>query len=106
MAARQQVPRNADELQALIEGDELQDKLDIAVNGDPEFGPPPKMSVREYARLKGLQPQLVYYYIRRGYIKEEPCSECGRKVIDVISAEEYLASKEKDDPRRAQNTDG
>jgi hypothetical protein len=93
-------PRNADELKAQIEADELTDLLQAARYG---FA---KVSVREFAKAKGLQPQLIYYYIRRGYIKEEPCSECGRKVVDIKSAEDYLASKEKDDPRRAQNVDG
>lgn len=86
--------RNADELKKAIEEDDLQDKL---------ASPHHKMSVREYARAKRIQPQLVYYYIRRGYIKEEACGECGRKVIDVESAEEYFALRDSKDPRQAKS---
>jgi hypothetical protein len=58
-----------------------------------------KMSVIEYARYKSrvtgtkVQPQLVYYYLRTGKIKEEICI-CGRKVIDVQSADEYFAKRD------------
>jgi len=79
---------NADELRKAIEADELADAHEAALNGTA------KMSVREYAKYKGIKdPQKVYYYIKRGYIKEEPCI-CGRKVIDVASADAYLAEKE------------
>lgn len=72
---------NPDELQAAIEADELQDKLELAADGTV------KMSVREYAKARSLQPQLVYYYIRRGKIEQKPCGECGRKVINVQQAD-------------------
>ena len=54
-----------------------------------------KLSVRDYARKHKIQPQLLYYYIRRGYIKEEDCV-CGRPVIDVESADKYLRGKAKE----------
>lgn len=73
-------------LQAAIEADELADAHEAAKDGSA------KMSVREYAKFKKMQPQLLYYYLRQGYIKEEPCI-CGRKVIDVASADAYLAGK-------------
>jgi hypothetical protein len=51
-----------------------------------------KLSPREYAKLRDMKPQLVYYYIRTGAIKEEHCV-CGRKVIDVLAADEALQAK-------------
>jgi hypothetical protein len=52
------------------------------------------MSVREYATLRGLQPQLVYYYIRSERITQRPCGECGRKVIDVAEADAIFVKKQ------------
>ncbi len=52
-----------------------------------------KMSVREYGKLRGIQPQLVYYYIRTGQLQEEHCSECGRKVIDVVTTDRFFAER-------------
>lgn len=75
--------KDADELQRMIEEDERLDQMELG-----------KMSPIEYARAKGIQPQLVYYYIRSGHIKVEQCV-CGRKVIDVPSADAYLRSKDK-----------
>ena len=60
-----------------------------------------KMSVREYAKFKKMQPQLIYYYIRTRQLKEEPCSECGRKVIDVQTADRFFAER---DARKRTNT--
>lgn len=51
-----------------------------------------KLTPREYAKLRGMQPQLVYYYIRTGAIKMETCI-CGRKVIDVRAADEAIQEK-------------
>ena len=84
---------NTDDIIAKMQADELRDKLDAAHNGIT------KMSVREYALARGIQPQLVYYYVRQGYINDEPCI-CGRKVIDVKSADEYLAKKAEKDKKR------
>lgn len=85
---------DSDELRKLMEEDELADQA--------EFG---KLSVREYAKLKGIQPQLMYYYIRSGHIKVEPCV-CGRKVIDVASADAYLSEKEAKAKGALKGTDG
>jgi predicted site-specific integrase-resolvase len=54
------------------------------------------MSVAEYAKRLGLQPQLVYYYIRKGRIKKHPCGECGRDVIDVSDADAIFNPSEKE----------
>lgn len=48
-----------------------------------------KLTPREYARLRFMVPQNVYYHIRNGHIKSEICI-CGRKVIDVKQADEYF----------------
>jgi hypothetical protein len=48
-----------------------------------------KLSPREYAKIRGIAPQLVYYYLRTGKLKEERCV-CGRKVIDVAAADASL----------------
>jgi hypothetical protein len=85
--------RNGDDLEAAILADELADAHELALEGSI------KMSVREYAKYKSkvtgtiVQPQLIYYYIRTGKIKEEPCI-CGRKVIDVKSADEFFAKRD------------
>jgi hypothetical protein len=82
-----------DDLEAAILADELADAHEAALQGTV------KMSVREYSKFKSLmtgtiwQPQLIYYYIRTGKIKEEPCI-CGRKVIDVRSADEFFAARD------------
>jgi len=66
---------------------ELDDKLDAAHDGIT------KMTVIEYARARGLQPQNLYYHVRVGNIKQEVCI-CGRKVIDVAGADAFLAERE------------
>ena len=76
-------PQNSDELFALMEADELRDREELASHGVL------KMTPREYAKSKGLQPQLVYYYIRQGDIKTVFC-DCGRKVIDVAGANAFF----------------
>jgi predicted site-specific integrase-resolvase len=44
-----------------------------------------------YGRLRGIAPQLIYYYIRSGKIPWKYC-DCGRKVIEKEEADEYLRS--------------
>lgn len=51
-----------------------------------------KLSPSEYAKLRGLAPQLVYYYLRTSVLKEERCA-CGRKVIDVLASDEALQTQ-------------
>jgi hypothetical protein len=56
-----------------------------------------KLSPREYALLRGMKPQLVYYYIRKRKLTLEQCI-CGRNVIDVALADQFFKlSKETDD---------
>lgn len=48
-----------------------------------------KLSPRDYGKLRGIAPQLVYYHIREGHIKKETCL-CGRSVIDIEQADIYF----------------
>jgi DNA-binding CsgD family transcriptional regulator len=52
-----------------------------------------KLSPREYGLMRGIKPQLVYYYIKRGKVKLEHCI-CGRNVIDVEAADAFFKPKE------------
>jgi hypothetical protein len=69
------VARNVDELAAMIEADDLADAQ--------------KLTPREYGRMRGISPQLVYYHLRVGNLDRETCI-CGRKVIDVKLADEFF----------------
>lgn len=53
-----------------------------------------KMTPREFAAKRNLQPQLVYYYLRTGALTEYKC-ECGRKVIDIAEADALFRAKHK-----------
>jgi len=46
----------------------------------------------EYAKLRGMSSQLVYYYIRNKVIETEPC-RCGRTVVSVSQADAALQAK-------------
>ncbi len=48
-----------------------------------------KLTPREYARLRQMNPQLIYYHLRQGNLKIELCI-CGRKVIDVKTADAFF----------------
>jgi hypothetical protein len=52
-----------------------------------------------YGKLRGIKPQLIYYYIRAGHITYMHC-DCGRKVIVKEEADEYLRSVGKLKPNR------
>jgi hypothetical protein len=73
---------NTDDLFKQMERDELQDQMEL-------LG---KMTPREFAKLKCIAPQQVYYYIRSGKIEMEKCI-CGRHVIDTEKASEFLDSR-------------
>lgn len=66
---------NADELIAQMRKDELEGAT--------------KLSPRDYGKLRGIAPQLVYYHIREGHVKKEQCL-CGRSVIDIDLADQYF----------------
>lgn len=71
--------------------EELPEDLELAeiLDQAAEVG---KLTPREYAKARGMNPQLVYYYIRKGDIKKEICV-CGRSVIDVRDADEAISTK-------------
>lgn len=48
-----------------------------------------KCSPRDYGKLRGIAPQLVYYHIRQGHLDKEKCL-CGRSVIDRDKADQYF----------------
>jgi|SRR5262245_41820715 len=50
------------------------------------------LTPREYAKARGMNPQLVYYYLRTGAIKDERC-KCGRRVLNVHDTDETLQTK-------------
>jgi len=69
---------------------DLPDELEELQEQANEVG---KLTPREYARLRGMVPQMVYYHIRQGTIKTERCI-CGRTVLDVAQADKSLQAKE------------
>lgn len=50
------------------------------------------LTPREYAKLRKMAPQLVYYYIRNKAIEVEIC-QCGRKVINVAKTDVILEER-------------
>jgi hypothetical protein len=84
------VPGNFDELRKQIEQDELEDQLEVALEGNNgEHGS--KMTVIDFARARKMQPQLVYYYLKTHKLEQEKCI-CGRWVLDVKEATEFFDS--------------
>ena len=59
---------------------------------DMEYEGSAYMPIRAYASYREVRPQLVYYWLRRGYIEDERCA-CGRRIIDVARADKALASR-------------
>jgi hypothetical protein len=74
---------NTDQLIEQMERDELEDKLELQGKASP----------REYAQMRGMVPQRVYYFIRSKKIEMEHCI-CGRKVIDIKKADEFFDNRE------------
>ncbi len=59
---------------------------------DMEYEGAAFMPIRAYATHREVRPQLVYYWLRRGYIEDERCA-CGRRIIDVERADKALSSR-------------
>jgi hypothetical protein len=51
-----------------------------------------KLSPRDYAKLRGMAPQMVYYYIRNGVVDTETCI-CGKRVVDVSATDEAIQTR-------------
>jgi hypothetical protein len=69
---------------------DLPDDLDDIREQAEEVG---FLTPREYAKIRGMAPQMVYYYIRNGVLETEHC-RCGRRVLDVAKADNDLQAKE------------
>lgn len=63
-----------------------------------------KLTPLEYARLRGKVPQLIYYYIRNQKLSLEYCV-CGRRVLDVKTADDFFASLATNDHKRRTGVD-
>jgi uncharacterized membrane protein YkoI len=48
-----------------------------------------KLTPIEFARINGIAPQQVFGWIRKGILETERCI-CGRKVLDVATAQEVV----------------
>jgi predicted site-specific integrase-resolvase len=53
---------------------------------------PNKLTPRDYGKLRGVSPQLIYYHLREGNIQSDVC-DCGRKVVNVNEADKYRSKK-------------
>lgn len=72
--------RTLEDLFREMEEDERHDRIEATGKASPI----------EYARMRNIIPQKVYYFIRRGKLELSPCGECGRKVVDVSEADKVL----------------
>lgn len=59
-----------------------------------ELSDAPLLSPRDFAKLIGVTPQLVYYHLRAKHIEDVTCN-CGRRCVDVKKARAFFASKGK-----------
>lgn len=83
-------PLTTDQLFEQMQRDELLDSP-LAEAG--------KATPRDYAKMHGIQPQRLYYYIRRGNLATSLC-DCGRKVISIKEADDLLAAQEEKQKRK------
>lgn len=60
-----------------------------------EFAGASVLTPIDFARLVGMRPQMVYYYIRNGVIETEWCN-CGRKVVNVEAAKAAIEARRKE----------
>lgn len=59
-----------------------------------------KLTPRDFAKLHDVAPQLIYYHIRNKHLKLEYCA-CGRKVLDVKTANAFMETKAEARRRKA-----
>jgi hypothetical protein len=74
-------PLDMDELIAAMQADEARDVLEVAE----------VLSIGDYARARGIRPQVIHYYLKTGKLHRETC-RCHRMVIDVKEANELFDS--------------
>lgn len=48
-----------------------------------------KLSPRDYGKLRGIAPQLVYYHLRQENLNWDHC-DCGRRVIVIDEADQFF----------------
>lgn len=77
---------NIDDFIRQVEEDELQDALELS-----EF-----MSIGDFARARGIRPQLVHYYLRNNRLRRYKCC-CGRPVLKVKEANQFFDGGKDDD---------
>jgi RecA-family ATPase len=83
----------------VLSTDELMRQMEL-----DEFEGATKVSPRDYGKLRGIAPQLVYYHIREGHITWTHC-ECGRRVILIKEADEYFKKGEFSEGQDATHTE-
>jgi hypothetical protein len=66
---------NIDEFEQQVRKDELEDQ--------------PLITPVEYGRLRGIAPQLVYYYIRNKKLATQICP-CGRRCLNKEETDEHF----------------
>ncbi len=67
--------------------EQLVEQSELDELADAEF-----LTPREFAKLIGVAPQLVYYYLRTETLQSERC-QCGRRVVNVRVSREALQTK-------------
>jgi hypothetical protein len=82
--APEEKPLTFDEMVLQMEADEAADALQEA-----EY-----LSIGDYARARGIRPQVVHYYLAKGKIKRHRCI-CNRWVINVKEANAAFEETEK-----------
>jgi len=88
---------NIDDLMRQIELDDLEDEATEVK----------KLTPIDYAKLRGMRPQQVYYNLKKhkDLLQSERCS-CGRRVIDVEQADLYFGFKRAEDDTEEQDDPG
>jgi hypothetical protein len=77
---------NTEELLAQMELDELKDELSLQTKATPI----------NYAKARGIRPQKVYTALRSEKLSSEHCP-CGRRVVDIVEADEVFGFKKETD---------
>lgn len=56
------------------------------------------ISIGDFARARGIRPQLVHYYIRTGKLHKVLCSGCGQIRLSTFEANELFDKLQKEPP--------
>jgi hypothetical protein len=52
--------------------------------------------INDYARSRGIKPQLVHYHVRANHLQKQTCA-CGALVVNIEAADLALGIKAKDE---------